>query len=53
MIEKKKPTTYKSELVVGTLALAIGAPSCGSSDPSCSSWGPELWELEPRGCFCL
>ena len=47
MIEKKIPTTYKSELVVGTLALALGAPSCGSSDSSYNSWGPELWELGP------
>ena len=47
MIEKKIPTIYKSELVVGTLALAVGAPSYGSLDPSCSSWGPELWELGP------
>ena len=53
MIEKKKPTTYKSELVVGTLALAVEVPSCGSLDPSYSTWGPELLELGPRGCFCL
>ena len=53
MIEKKIPTTYKSELVVGTLALAVGAPSCSSLDPSCSGWGPELWKLGPCGCFCL
>ena len=53
MIGKKNTYYLSIELVVQTVALAIGAPSSGSSDPTYSGWGPELWELGPRGCFSL